>query len=171
MEDLEFYKTWCLVIINFTWQKTIESDKKRVNHEEACKETDKIFKDIKKRIQGYYKKGSLSLMRRSFTYINELVPEPGDPDYPILDARLLAACGKGLDDLYKKRWERIAKIKERGKLRSDSEFYLINEHMDYLINMGAPDEETELFDSMLFDYEERARKRREKREKQEKDKS
>ena len=40
--------------------------------------------------------------------------------------------------------------------------------------MGAPDEETELFDSMLFDYEERARKRREKREKrekQEKDKS
>ena len=109
-------------------------------------------------------------MRRSFTYINELVPEPSDPDYPILDARLLAACGKGLDDLYKKRWERIAKIKERGKLRSDSEFYLINEHMDYLINMGAPDEETELFDSMLFDYEERARKRREKREKREKQK-
>ena len=89
----------------------------------------------------------------------------------LLDARLLAACGKGLDDLYKKRWERIAKIKERGKLRSDSEFYLINEHIDYLINMGAPDEETELFDSMLFDYEERARKRREKREKQKKDKS
>ena len=79
--------------------------------------------------------------------------------------------GKGLDDLYKKRWERIAKIKERGKLRSDSEFCLINEHIDYLINMGAPDEETELFDSMLFDYEERARKRRERREKQKKDKS
>ena len=56
-------------------------------------------------------------------------------------------------------------------MRTDSEFYLINEHMDYLINMGAPDEETELFDSMLFDYEERARKRREKREKQKKDKS
>ena len=54
-------------------------------------------------------------------------------------------------------------------MRSDSEFYLINEHMDYLINMGAPDEETELFDSMLFDYEERARKRREKREKQKKE--
>ena len=55
MEDLEFYKTWCLVIINFKWQKTIESDKKSVNHEEACKETDKISEDIKKRIQGYYK--------------------------------------------------------------------------------------------------------------------
>ena len=104
-------------------------------------------------------------MKRSFSSINELVPEPGDPDYPILDARLLAACGKGLDDLYKKRWERIAKIKERGKLRSDSEFYLIQEHIDYLINMEASEDEVKLFDSMLFDYEERARKRREKRNK------
>ena len=118
-----------------------------------------------------FKKGSITKMKRWFSACNENPPYPHEPDYPILNAQLLAACGKGLDDLYKKRWERIAKIKERGKLRSDSEFYLINEHMDYLINMGAPDEETELFDSMLFDYEERARKRREKREKQKKDKS
>lgn len=94
-----------------------------------------------------------------------MVPYPDEPGYPILNARLLAACGKGLDDLYKKRWERIAKIKERGKLRSDSEFYLIQEHIDYLINTEAPDEEVKLFDGMLFDYEGRIRKIREKRNK------
>lgn len=165
MEDLEFYKTWILVMLNFKWQKTIKRDKKRANPEEACKETDNIFEDIIKRIQGYYAKKSLSLMRRSFSSINELAPEPGDSDYPILNARLLAACGKGLDDLYKKRWERIAKIKGRGKIRSDSEFYLIQEHIDYLINMEAPEDEVKVFDGMLFDYEERARKRREKRKK------
>ena len=76
------------------------------------------------------KKARMVNVKRWFSSLNEGLPEPGDPDYPILDARLLAACGNGLDDLYKKRWERIAKIKERGKLRSDSEFYLINEHMD-----------------------------------------
>lgn len=113
----------------------------------------------------YYEKGSLRMLKKYYNCLNEGLPEPNEPDYLVLNARLLATCGKGLDDLYKKRWERIAKIKERGKLRSDSEFYLIKEHIDYLFNTDAPNEEVELFDGMLFDYEERARKRREKRKK------
>ena len=121
------------------------------------------YEKIRMAIIKFYQKGNLRMLKKYYGYQNETLPEPGDSDYPTLNARLLAACGKGLDDLYKKRWERIAKIKERGKIRSDSEFYLIQEHIDYLINMEAPEDEVKLFDSMLFDYEERARKRREKR--------
>lgn len=171
MTELEFYKNWCSVILDYQYEDTILSCKSRNNFEELREDYTNLFNDMRYRLLEDCKKARMVNVKRWFSSLNEGLPEPGDPDYPILDARLLAACGKGLDDLFKKRWERIAKIKERGKLRSDSEFYLINEHMDYLINMGAPDEETELFDSMLFDYEERARKRREKREKQKKDKS
>lgn len=123
------------------------------------------FNDLKNKMLLDFEKGFKTKIMRWYSSLNETAPYPDDPDYPILNKELLAACGKGLDDLYKKRWERIAKIKERGKLRSDSEFYLIKEHIDYLINMEAPDEEVKLFDGMLFDYEERARKRREKRQK------
>lgn len=120
---------------------------------------------MKKQLLKDFERGSLSKLKRWFSACNEVPPYPDESDYAILNKLLLEACGKGLDDLYKKRWERIAKIKERGKLRSDSEFYLIKEHIDYLINMEASGEEVELFDGMLFDYEERARLRREKRKK------
>ena len=171
MKELDFYKQWCCVMLNYLCKQDIETSEGVLNNADARLKVIQRFDDLKNKMLIDFKKGSITKMKRWFSACNENPPYPNEPDYPILNAQLLAACGKGLDDLYKKRWERIAKIKERGKLRSDSEFCLINEHIDYLINMGAPDEETELFDSMLFDYEERARKRREKREKQKKDKS
>lgn len=148
-------------MLSFLCQRNIGTADSEVARIEVIQE----FNDLKNKMLLDFEKGFKTKIMRWYSSLNETAPYPDDPDYPILNKELLAACGKGLDDLYKKRWERIAKIKERGKLRSDSEFYLIKEHIDYLINMEAPDEEVKLFDGMLFDYEERARKRREKRQK------
>ncbi len=165
MTELEFYKNWCSIILDYQYEKDILSYINRSNYEEIHEDFTKLFDDMRRKLLEDYQKCRMSKVKRWFSSLNETVPEPGDPDYSILNARLLAACGKGLDDLYKKRWERIAKIKERGKLRSDSEFYLIQEHIDYLLNTNAPEDEVKLFDGMIFDYEERARKRMEKQKK------
>ncbi len=135
------------------------------NYDEICSCTINDINDMKMQLLKDFEKGSLTKLKRWFSACNEYPPYPDEPDYTILNKLLLAACGKGLDDLYKKRWERIEKIKERGMLRSDSEFYLIQEHIDYLLNTNAPEDEVKLFDGMLFDYEERARKRMEKQKK------
>ncbi len=166
MTNLEFYKTWCLTRLDYECLRTLELEKGHKNYDEIRSGLINDTNDMKKQLLKDFEKGSLTKLKRWFSACNEEPPYPDDPDYPILNACLLAACGKGLDDLYQKRWERIAKIKERGKLRSDSEFYLIQEHIDYLLNTDAPNEEVELFDGMLFDYEERARKRREKQQKE-----
>lgn len=165
MTDLEFYKEWCCVMLSYLCRRFLETRKATANNAEAQLNVVQEFDNLKNKMLKDFEKNLTTKIKRWYSSINEQAPYPDDPDYPILNARLLAACGKGLDDLYKKRWERIAKIKERGKLRSDGEFYLIKEHIDYLINMEAPDEDVKLFDGMLFDYEERARKRREKRQK------
>ncbi len=165
MNELDFYKEWCLITNDYSRSISLKDEGEHIVDDEykaiILQEYDKIQRAIVK----YYNKGNLRMLKRYFKYGNESLPEPGYPDYSILNARLLAACGKGLDDLYKKRWERIAKIKERGKLRSDSEFYLIQEHIDYLLNTNAPEDEVKLFDGMLFDYEKRARKRMDKQKK------
>lgn len=166
MTEIEFYKTWCSIVNDYEHNRSMSE---AVSHSDAEYKAFLIedFERIRKKIDHYYERGSLRMLKMCYRCFNETLPEPGDPDYPALNARLLAACGKGLDDHYKKRRERIVKIQERGKIRSDSEFYLIQEHIDYLINMNRPVEETKLFDGLLFDYEERARKRLEKRQRRE----
>ncbi len=165
MNDLEFYKKWCLIRLDYDCLRTLELEKGHNNYDEIREFLISDTQDLKNRLLKDFEKGNLRKMKKWFSACNESPPEPGDPDYPILNKLLFDACGKGLDDLYKKRWERIAKIKERGKLRSDSEFYLVQEHIDYLLNTNAPEDEVKLFDGMIFDYEERARKRMEKQKK------
>jgi len=163
MQEIDFYKEWCLITNDYLCNRSLQDNGEQIVNSEFKAKMLHEYEKIRMAIIKFYQKGNLRMLKKYYGYQNETLPEPGDSDYPTLNARLLAACGKGLDDLYKKRWERIAKIKERGKIRSDSEFYLIQEHIDYLINMEAPEDEVKLFDSMLSDYEERARKRREKR--------
>ena len=83
----------------------------------------------------------------------------------ILNAYLRAACGKDLRDFDKKRLERVKKVEDRGYIKTDSEFYLIRNHIDYLEATNATDEEIIKFDTLITLYEEKIKEKMEKQRK------
>ena len=119
------------------------------------------IKDILK----FYKNGNLKKLKEWYSYVNELKPSPSDKEYSILNARLRAACGKDLRDFDKKRLERVKKVEDRGYIKTNSEFYLIRNHIDYLEATNATDEEIIKFDTLITLYEEKIKEKMERQRK------
>ena len=86
--------------------------------------------------------------------------EIDNPSYPILNVRLRAACGKDLRD-----FEKVKKVEDRGYIKTDSEFYLIRNHIDYLEATNATDEEIIKFDTLITLYEEKIKEKMERQRK------
>ena len=103
----------------------------------------------------------LKMFAKSFA--NDM--EIDNPSYPILNVRLRAACGKDLRDFDKKRLERVKKVEERGYIKTNSEFYLIRNHIDYLEATNATDEEIIKFDTLITLYEEKIKEKMERQRK------
>ena len=66
-------------------------------------------------------------------------------------------------DLDKKRRDKIAKIAESGKIKTDSQFRLIEEYVSDLCQMNGEDEMIERLNALLIDYHQRVAARMEKR--------
>ena len=61
--------------------------------------------------------------------------------------------GINILDLDKKKQNKIAKILERGKIKTDNEFRMINEHVDELCQIDGNQEMIDKLNILLADYE------------------
>jgi hypothetical protein len=68
-------------------------------------------------------------------------------------------------ELDKKRLEKIAKISERGKIKTDNEFRMIEEHVSELCEMDGNQEMIDKLNVLLLDYEKLAEEKLQKRRK------
>ena len=161
MEDLDFYKEWCLIMYDYACSCFINDTIGKNEILEVQNDFEKMKSDILK----FYKNGNLKKLKEWYSYVNELKPSPSDKEYSILNARLRAACGKDLRDLDKKRLEKVKKVEDRGYIKTDSEFYLIRNHIDYLEATNATDEEIIKFDTLITLYEEKIKEKMERQRK------
>lgn len=160
MEELELYKEWCLVFVHYEQEYFI------ANAPNNSYKIDLIndLKDLEQRILTYYKNKNIRMLKIfAKSFANDM--EIDNPSYPILNVRLRAACGKDLRDFDKKRLERVKKVEERGYIKTDSEFYLIRNHIDYLEATNATDEEIIKFDTLITLYEEKIKEKMERQRK------
>ena len=160
MEDLEFYKEWCLVFVHYEQEYAIG------NYPNNSYKIDLIngLNDLEQRILTYYKNKNIRMLKMfAKSLANDM--EIDNPSYPILTVRLRAACGKDLRDFDKKRLERVKKVEDRGYIKTDSEFYLIRNHIDYLEATNATDEEIIKFDTLITLYEEKIKEKMERQRK------
>ena len=75
----------------------------------------------------------------------------------------LDTYGVDLMELDKKRLEKIAKISERGKIKTDNEFRMIEEHVSELCQMDGNQEMIDKLNVLLLDYEKLAEEKLQKR--------
>ena len=162
MEELEFYKKWCLADLEFKKEITINDNFLNQDAKDRLMaELDKV----EEKIITYYNNKNLRRLKSCFSYFVQDAYPPDDPLYPILNARLRAACGKDLRDFEKKRLDKVRKIEERGYIKTNSEYYQIRNHIDYLEATNGTDEEIIKFDTMISLYEEKIREKMEKQKK------
>lgn len=72
-----------------------------------------------------------------------------------LDAMLRERAGISLNDLHAKRLARIAKVRERGRITSETQYYLVREHVELIWSDPAREEEFRALQNIMVAYEER----------------
>mgnify|MGYP004613492153 CR=1 FL=1 len=129
MEDLDFLKKWCLAHLKFDKEIFLKDN---FLNQEAKDELIEEVRKVEDRVLFYYNNKNIRKLKFFFKSFNQDACPPNDPDYPLLNAYLRAACGKDLRDFDNKRLERVKKVEDRGYIKTNSEFYLIRNHIDYL---------------------------------------
>ena len=162
MEDLDFLKKWCLAHLKFTKEDILKGN---FLNEEAKGELVAEVRKVEDKVLIYYNNKNIKKLKFFFKSFNQDACPPNDPGYPILNAYLRAACGKDLRDFDNKRLERVKKVEERGYIKTNSEFYLIRNHIVYLEATKATDEEIIKFDTLITLYEEKIKEKMEKQRK------
>ena len=162
MEDLDFYKEWCLAHLKFDKECILKGN---FFNEEAKGELVAEVRKVEDKVLIYYNNKNIRKLKFFFKSFNQDACTPDEPDYPILNAYLRAACGKDLRDFDEKRLERVKKVEDRGYIKTNSEFYLIRNHIDYLEATNATDEEIIKFDTLITLYEEKIKEKMEKQRK------
>ena len=160
MEDLDFYKEWCLVFVHYEQEYFIGNAPNNSYKIDLIND----LNDLEQRILTYYKNKNIRMLKMfAKSFANDM--EIDNPSYPILNVRLRAACDKDLRDFDKKRLERVKKVEDRGYIKTNSEFYLIRNHIDYLEATNATDEEIIKFDTLITLYEEKIKEKMERQRK------
>lgn len=72
-----------------------------------------------------------------------------------LDTMLRERAGIALDDLHARRLARIAKVRERGRITSETQYYLVREHMELIWSDPAREEEFKALQDIMVAYEDR----------------
>jgi hypothetical protein len=76
-----------------------------------------------------------------------------------LDQMLREQAGTTLLALYDKQRDRIARIRARGKVSSEEQYYLVREHVEFIASDPAAAAEFEELSAMLHAFEDRAVRR------------
>lgn len=169
MENIDkylYYRDFCVRFVNYIKEDMLT--KRHTTYESWSDESikwcvDGHIKYIDTVIKLYdkEKKGTLH------SYYNECVSEAIHFYVFLAENRqyFLDTYGIDLMELNKKKLEKIAKILERGRIKTDNEFRMIEEHVSELCQTDGNQEMIDKLNVLLLDYEKLAEEKLQKRRK------
>ena len=164
MDKYKFYRDFCVASIEYGMHDTIENAERRPPFlsKEIISEIVEDNKEEIMRIKSAYDEGKYGFLSR---YFKELTGDlTGCADFfRTYYQFFMDEHGYNLFDLLQKRRDKIAKIAESGKIKTDSQFRLIEEYVSDLCQMNGEDEMIERLNALLIDYHQRVAARMEKR--------
>ena len=110
-------------------------------------------------VRGAYEERDLRGLRMAYNDLVELPRAATAAQRRDLDARLRGEANTSLEALDRKTLERIQRIRTRGKVTSEEQYYLVREHIEFI--GAAPDRADELRDliGLVDAYEQRANRK------------
>lgn len=119
-------------------------------------------------IETAFRRGSLSQLRMGRDDLEAMIENAiaDDPDVRRrLDTLLRERLGITADDALAKRRMRIERIRERGRIVTETQYYLVREHVELIWEDEARADEFRTLQAMLADFETRAGLRAQRRRK------
>lgn len=149
MDKYLYYKNFCIRFCNYSI-KQIQSDK-------SLSESDVSFciEPLERQINDvneWYNNGKRGLLDKVYRMDSQLALDY--PDFLIENQKyFMDEYGVNILELDKKKQDRIARILERGKIKTDNDFRLIYEYVDELCQTEGNSELIDKLNALLLDYE------------------
>jgi hypothetical protein len=106
-------------------------------------------------IEKAYASGSLAGLRMAYNDLVEMAQSYSPAQLRQLDGRLRSEAGTSLNDLFAKRNARVKAIRERGRITSDEQYYLVREFFEFMWDDPARRDEASELQELMFKHEQR----------------
>lgn len=143
-KELAFMKDWILIVHEYIHKDLEEPDKSM--YEEA-----KIY--LIEGIIKAFEVGEIRGMRMAF---NDTLDDAKDLSYAQkeeLNAILREKLGTDLNEQNNKNYKKIKRVIQRGKIKTDEEYYLLKERIEEIYDDEGKREEVEELETLLLNYE------------------
>jgi len=112
----------------------------------------KMFVDA---VEKTVRDGSLTGMRMMYNDLVEAAQGYGPDQLRQLDRLLQDQAGVSLEQIFEKRNARIRKIRERGRITTDEQYYLVREYFEFIWDDPSRAEDAQALQSLMSAYEDR----------------
>ena len=165
MESIEYYRDFCIACLDDSINDFLRHSHLPPYNSDKCKIQEWVdhYESLKKKVKDFYDVGNFKMLK---SWYKAFLEEMSYANVNFISANrqyFLDTHGVDLLDLDKKRRDKISKIVESGKIKTDSQFRLIEEYVSDLCQMNGEDEMIERLNALLIDYHQRVAARMEKR--------
>ena len=147
MQELQFKRNWCVAVPDYL-QSIDDAPGDSVGGGAI---------DI---VMQTYNRMDLRGMRVVYNDINDLAMSMRRSQIDELNAILREKFGEDLTTVNKRIAARIQKIEERGYIKTEGEWRMVREWIDHIMCDDAKDEEVELLDRLMAEYDKSIEKKR-----------
>jgi hypothetical protein len=110
-------------------------------------------------VEGACEAGNLTGLRMVRDDMMAMLDADGSGHLRALDVLLRERLGITVDDLRARQRARIAKVRERGRITTEDQYYMIRERVEVIWDDPAKAEEFQALQGMMVAYEDRAARR------------
>ncbi len=156
LQELQFKRDWCVAVLDYL--KSIDDEP-----------GDSVWGGAIDIVMQTYNRMDLRGMRVVYNDINDLAMSMRRSQIEELNAILREKFGEDLTTVNKRIAARIQKIEERGYIRTEGEWRMVRDWIDHIMWDDAKDEEVELLDKLMAEYDKSIEKKRAERKQKKSD--
>ena len=135
-KELVFMKDWILIV-----------------HDYIFKDDEDILEEDKLYIIKAFEIGEIRGMRMAFNDTLDMAKDLSYAQKEELNAILREKFGTDLNEQNNKNYKKIKRVLQRGKIKTDEEYYLLKERIDEIYDDESKREEVEELGTLLLNYE------------------
>lgn len=135
-KELVFMKDWILIV-----------------HDYIFKDDEDILEEDKLYIIKAFEIGEIRGMRMAFNDTLDMAKDLSYAQKEELNAILREKFGTDLNEQNNKNYKKIKRVIQRGKIKTDEEYYLLKERIDEIYDDESKREEVEELGTLLLNYE------------------
>ena len=164
MESIEYYRDFCIACLDDSINDLLRHSHLPPYNSDKCKIQEWVdhYESLKKKVKDFYDVGNFKMLKSWYKAFLEEMPYANMNFISANRQYFLDTYGFDLLDLDKKRRDKISKIVDSGKIKTDSQYRLLSEFVDELCQIDGDKAQIDKINALLIDYHQRVAARMKK---------